>query len=175
MFFSVVLVITALCAFAEAFVMPPARTSTQEIEGEGWNDLVRREFEGIVPRQATDNLSIDIAAWDRNVSQACTDKLKAIAQSSNPAGVAVCYNVPVFNKEKWLFMSDLRLYRISKPDGDWSQVGNNFNVTINYAAAMVEQGKMGNQNVSSTGPELLKAFRFLGMVQPNFQKAGATE
>ena len=177
-FYFVVLVIQALCAFAESMYIPPTPVIT---EVEGWKAVFKRNLnEMLVARQTGGNTkggntTLDISSWQMNATEACANKLRN-TKASNPAGIAACFNIATFSKSKWTFLADLRLFKLSAPDKDWEEVGTDVEVSIGYKTCRVEEMQLGNTaKVVTDGPPLVKEFYFAGVVFESFQKGNATE
>ena len=166
-------------------IVPTTTTgSGSSVEDDSWRTVLRRNMnEVLAARQAapgnnnTDDLQLDMVAWDAQTTRLCSDKLKTITKASNPAGIAVCYNVPVFNRDNWFFVAELRLYKVSEPDNDWAAIGNDIGVGLDYRAAEVQRTNLGERNTTlpAGGPMLVSTFHFLGMVSEEFRREGATE
>lgn len=119
--------------------------------------------------------TLDLSSWRMNATQACANKLRN-TKVSNPAGIAACYNIATFSEDKWTFLADLRLFKLSAPDQDWEEVGTNVEVSIGYKTCRVEEMQLGNTSeVVSDGPPLVKEFYFAGVVYESFQKGNASE
>ncbi|KAF8457564.1 hypothetical protein BDZ91DRAFT_504578 [Kalaharituber pfeilii] len=187
-----VLVTRTLCVLATAEAGLAATTSPRaivltETETEGWRTLFKKNvLEMLAPRQeneggnnSSDNgpLKLDMASWDVETTAKCMDKLRAMSKASNPAGLAVCYNVPAFNRTNWVLLADLRLYKISAPDQQWESVGSDIQVELNFPGAAVEERFFGTPNPtdSTDGPQFIKGFHFIGAVRDNFRKEDASD
>ena len=56
-----------------------------------------------------------------NPAPACMKALTSLnGISSNPSGIAVCYNVLMLNATSGVFQADVRLYKVASPTGDWA-------------------------------------------------------
>jgi len=61
-------------------------------------------------------------------------------KASNPAGLAVCYNVPYLDMTKGVFEAELRIYNISAPSGDFNGVTPAMmSVTLQYSGATIQK------------------------------------
>ena len=73
--------------------------------------------------KAANTDSADIEDWSKQVGLACTEALTIInGHASNPSGISAYYNIRTFNNTTGAFQSDLRLYRIATPTGDWMRL-----------------------------------------------------
>lgn len=183
-FYFVLLVIQALCAFAEPIHITPTRIIK---EVEGWRAVFRRNLnEMLAVRQTGGNSdktgnsgsgssTLDISSWRMNATEACANQLRN-AKASNPAGIAACYNIATFSKDKWTFLADLRLFKLDAPSKGWEEVGTDVEVSISYKACRVEEMQLGNASkVVSDGPPLIKEYDFAGVVYDSFQRGNASE
>lgn len=127
-------------------------------------------------RETNNDLTVDLVEWDRETSQRCFEKLRDMKTATNPAGLAVCYNIPVFDKAKWLFVADMRLYKVSAPNAEWADVGNDIKVGLVYEAAAVNSTDLRSTTPEGGSfPEMIRTFHFIGRVQENFRDEAATE
>lgn len=119
--------------------------------------------------------TLDISSWRMNATQACADQLRN-TKVSNAAGLAACYNIATFSKDKWTFLADLRLFKLSTPSKEWQEVGTDVKVSIGYKTCGVVETKLGNSSkvVVSDGPQLVKEYYFAGEVYENYRKSNAT-
>ncbi|KAA6413809.1 MAG: hypothetical protein FRX48_02171 [Lasallia pustulata] len=60
--------------------------------------------------------------WENQTQAACQTALSAYVDTTNPSGMALCYNIPYFNPATGAFDADLRLYLVSPPSGDWASL-----------------------------------------------------
>jgi hypothetical protein len=91
---------------------------------------------GLRRRQAA---AINVTEWDAQTEAACTTALSALnGNASNPSGVAACYNLPSLNYTTGVFEADLRLFVISAPVDDFSDIpAQDVTVDIAYSGASV--------------------------------------
>ncbi|KAF2435472.1 hypothetical protein EJ08DRAFT_580324 [Tothia fuscella] len=91
-----------------------------------------------VPQQAA---SISPAEWNAQAEQACMTSVMSLrGKATNPAGLAVCYNVPYLDQAKGVFEAELRLYNISAPSGDFLGVTPAMMmVTLQYQGATIQK------------------------------------
>jgi hypothetical protein len=85
--------------------------------------------------------SISPAQWNATADAACmTAVMNLKGKSSNPAGVAVCYNVPYLDQAKGVFEAELRMYNISAASGDFVGVTPAMMmVTLQYQGATIQK------------------------------------
>jgi hypothetical protein len=94
-----------------------------------------------VPQQAAAPASISPAEWNAQADQACmTSVMNLRGKATNPAGLAVCYNVPYLDQNKGVFEAELRLYNISATSGDFAGVTPAMMmVTLQYQGATIQR------------------------------------
>jgi hypothetical protein len=92
-----------------------------------------------VPQLAAASISPE--QWNATADAACMTAVMALkGVSSNPAGVAVCYNVPYLDQAKGVFEAELRMYNISAPTGDFVGVTPAMMmVTLQYQGATIQK------------------------------------
>jgi hypothetical protein len=85
--------------------------------------------------------SISPAEWNAQADTACmTAVMQLRGKSSNPAGLAVCYNVPYLDEAKGVFEAELRMYNVSAPTGDFVGVTPAMMmVTLQYQGATIQK------------------------------------
>ncbi|KAK6507755.1 hypothetical protein TWF481_006177 [Arthrobotrys musiformis] len=106
----------------------------------------------IVPRQVdtistdpktgnTGKSNFDVTLWDQQVEAACLDPISllvaVVTKKTDPAGVAVCYNIPFYNSTSGEFASDIRLYKIANGTKDWEAAGTKVSLSVQYEGATV--------------------------------------
>ena len=135
---------------------------------------------------------VDSATWNSQTKAACESALHNLnGKASNPAGVAVCYNLPELNNSTGAFQVDLRLYRVAAPAQGWKTVfDQTVNVALYYPGATVasqdtnkrrrdDRMPIWNQIESVEAlhlerrtddgkpPQILQAFRLMGQINNN--------
>lgn len=76
--------------------------------------------------------------WNATTTAACTKALSTVTNTTNPAGMVACYNVPFLNNETGVFEADLRLYQINAMTGDFTGVqANQLSIALTYPDATV--------------------------------------
>jgi hypothetical protein len=94
---------------------------------------------GVERRQSTTPAS-NATTWDSQTTAACISALtKLNGVASNPAGMAVCYNLPFLDTSTGIFQADLRLYMVAQPkDGFTGVPAQNVTVGLQYFGASVQ-------------------------------------
>ncbi|RPA74482.1 hypothetical protein BJ508DRAFT_187551, partial [Ascobolus immersus RN42] len=116
----------------------------------------------------------DLEAWAAETTQKCLAQLRTLAKASNPAGIAVCYNLPFLDANTGVFAADLRMYQISEREGDWAAV-EDIDMKLEYSAAAVRETdfKTTKEPPREEMPRIVKEFHFLGQIKPEFLVAGS--
>lgn len=85
--------------------------------------------------------SVNTTSWTTEADTACMSAVMNLkGNSSNPAGLAVCYNVPYLDQQKGVFEAELRMYNICAPTGDFVGVAPaDMMVTLSYGGATIQQ------------------------------------
>jgi len=85
-------------------------------------------------------VNVDPTKWNAQAEQACmTSVMDLKGKASNPAGLAVCYNVPYLDEAKGTFEAELRMYNISMPSGDFVGITPAMMmVTLQYQGATIQ-------------------------------------
>lgn len=154
---------------------------------EKWHGLLRREIQRMVRRVETEDTGdtedtgarnetaieeLDLQAWAKETTAKCISRLSSISKASNPSGIVVCYNLPFLSTDSGVFAADLRLYQVSAAEGNWSSVGGNIDVSLMYNGAAVqlrnetteEAAATESASASTTGPEKVQEFHFIGQI-----------
>lgn len=89
--------------------------------------------------QSVNSPKANPATWNSQTKAACEAALRKLSgKASNPAGVAVCYNLPGLNHSTGAFQVDLRLYRVAAPAQGWKAVfDQSVSVALYYPGATV--------------------------------------
>jgi len=105
----------------------------------------------ISPAEATGsalltNGSIDNAQWDTEAETACLNAMNSLnGNAGNPTGLVVCYNIPYLNAQNGSFESELRIFNVSQPTGEWVGVSAaEMMVSIQYAGATITPTTTGD-------------------------------
>ncbi|TID26932.1 gb [Venturia nashicola] len=91
-------------------------------------------------QQSTNSATMDSTKWNEQAEQACmTAVMNLRGKSSNPAGLAVCYNVPYLDEVKGTFEAELRMYNVSTPSEEFVGVTPAMMlVTLQYQGATIQ-------------------------------------
>lgn len=134
------------------------------------------------PRTSSATAPAEPQGWDNQTQAACMTALGAYINSTNPSGMAVCYNIPYFNNATGAFEADLRLYRVADPSGDWTGLTQQgMSVGLSYPGATVAASRMpikwnqaavhwppsprdGIEKRGEAAPLMLQILDFVGMV-----------
>ncbi|GKT51506.1 uncharacterized protein ColSpa_11687 [Colletotrichum spaethianum] len=208
MFWKVVVTTAALASRACAEIRPLSMDQSIEVRAV---DVLERNYEDVANRyiekrqnSAVDGQwlaksevalnadgSINMTAWETETSQKCTDALSHLDQASNPSGTCICYNLPSLDAQTGVFEADLRLFKVSEPNGVFSgippqniQVGLSFNgASVSPVSADKIGGTTARRDLRfevswnslqkrSVAPQALQTYLFVGqidqtrMVQP---------
>lgn len=130
---------------------------------------------------------VNVTAWDQQTAAACASTLEALnGVASNPAGMAVCYNLPYLDNTTGVFEADLRLYMIAPPTGGFANIASsNVMVGLAYNGATVSPVNASSLKRSQTSadavsliswsrginkrvetPTLVQAYAFVGQINP---------
>ncbi|RDW69317.1 hypothetical protein BP6252_08337 [Coleophoma cylindrospora] len=87
--------------------------------------------------------AMNVSEWDTETQAACTSALALMNGTSNPSGMAACYNIPSLDSTTGVFEADLRLYMLQAPNGDFANIPtDSVMVGLNYAGATVSAVNM---------------------------------
>lgn len=137
-----------------------------------------------VERRQSSPPQMNVTMWDEQTEAACSTALMMLnGVASNPAGMAVCYNLPYLDNSTGLFGADLRLYMISGPSGDFSGVpAQNVTVGLQYFGASVQtinpselkkrdsyswpsgESEREIEQRASMTPSLVQSYAFIGQI-----------
>ena len=141
---------------------------------------------------ATQKGDVTDEEWKGQTNKACLSALSALrGVSSNPAGVAVCYNIRTFDSDTGSFKADLRLYQVEPPAGEWTRLESASEaLDVAYSSAQVVNSKnlRKRENIkvhlnyhrkadnslhakrSNDPPRMLQGLAFSGMIQGDFSQ-----
>lgn len=149
--------------------------------------------------QANDTPLLDLATWNPETQRACERQLSQLnGNASNPSGLAVCYNLPLFNKTRGIFQAELRMYNISAPREDWVGVlASDVQMSLSYLGASIQSMNASDtvnrrrdvitwsravggrlverQNTNNGVPEELKSIMFVGQLNDRVDEAVMSE
>lgn len=160
--------------------------------GESIEESMKRYVDSIVEpidrRQSTPTLpstGVNVTEWDAQTQAACTTSLESFkGVSSNPSGMAICYNLPYLDNSTGVFEADLRLYMIAAPTGDFANIAStNVQVGLSYDGATVSAVNASSLKKRSdatsliswpravakraTVPTMIQSYAFVGQVNPD--------
>ena len=117
---------------------------------------------------------LTLKTWAADAMERCQERLKNVTSAANPAGIAACYNIATFDRTKWTFLADLKLFKVSQSDKDWAAIGTDVQIGITYKAARAEEISFGNSTAMAP-PTFVKEFYIGGQVSQSFQRQNASE
>ncbi|KAK1963735.1 hypothetical protein LY78DRAFT_739580 [Colletotrichum sublineola] len=200
MFWKVAMTTAALASSACAEIRPLSIDQTIEVRA---IDVLERNYEDVAnryieKRQTTSagaewvpknevalnpDGSINMTAWEVETAQGCTEALSHLNQASNPSGTCICYNLPSLDAKTGVFEADLRLYKVSEPNGAFSgippqniQVGLSFNgASVSPISPDKAGGTTARRDVNfevpwstlqkrAVAPQLLQTYLFVGQI-----------
>lgn len=94
----------------------------------------------IQPQAAADAAS-NATSWEMQAQMSCMTAVMSLkGKSSNPAGLAVCYNVPYLDEQKGVFEAELRMFNICSPLDEFVGIApSDMLVTLSYTGATIQQ------------------------------------
>ncbi|KAK2042461.1 hypothetical protein LZ31DRAFT_357812 [Colletotrichum somersetense] len=205
MFWKVAVTTAALASSACAEIRPLSMDPTIEVRAV---DVLERNYEDIANRYiekrqtaAVDGVwvpksevalnpdgSVNMTAWEAETSKKCTDALSHLDQASNPSGTCICYNLPSLDAKTGVFEADLRLFKVSDPNGAFSGIPpQNIQVGLSFNGASVSPISTNNNNAGGStarrdvsfevplsalqkravAPQLLQTYLFVGQIDPS--------
>ncbi|KAK7539434.1 uncharacterized protein J3D65DRAFT_644982 [Phyllosticta citribraziliensis] len=150
-----------------------------------------------VKRQAPQNATADIPQqFELDTKAACdTAMMRAAMRNVDPSGLAVCYNLPVFDNSTGRFQAELRLYNVTAPFDPWTGTeAKSISMTLSYTDATVQEQTDRNSNAAkrdvslplswppikprvfevakslaprANGPEQIKVITYVGQINSN--------
>jgi hypothetical protein len=140
-----------------------------------------------IERRQSSTPQMNVTAWNEQTEAACNTALMMLnGVASNPAGMAVCYNLPYLDNSTGVFQADLRLYMISNPSGDFSGVpAQNVTVGLQYFGASVQtinpselmkrdirswpstESESETEKRAAMTPSLVQSYAFIGQINMN--------
>jgi hypothetical protein len=120
----------------------------------------------------SNNSTTDPKSWEVQTAKACEKAVKALnGVTVSESGIAVCYNLPYFDNSTGAFQGDLRLYRVSLPQGPWAEISDqDVTVGLSYVgASAANNGEVRKQEKSGgQAPGLLHARSFVGQLNATY-------
>ncbi|KAK6513034.1 hypothetical protein TWF506_009196 [Arthrobotrys conoides] len=139
------------------------RESILSLMKRGFSEMDGAYIPIVIPRQVdtiptdpktgnTGQSNFDVALWDQQVEAACAESIglltDIVTKVTDPAGVAVCYNIPFYNSTSGAFASDIRLYKIANGTKDWEAAGTKVSLSVQYEGATV---RLANAPAAAAG------------------------
>ncbi|KAI5779261.1 hypothetical protein EDC01DRAFT_310496 [Geopyxis carbonaria] len=131
--------------------------------------LMLQNTDGI--RKEEEVQQLDMVAWSKDTMNICLDHINSTTKVTNPAGVAICYNLPVLIEESGVFTADFRLLRVSDPVGEWEDTGNDYDMSIVYDGAAFKGRQLSDREKEATTEgsagatvEMLSDHQFIGQI-----------
>lgn len=146
-------------------------------------------------RQAPQNATANIPQqFELDTKAACdTAMMKMAMRNIDPSGLAVCYNLPVFDNSTGRFQAELRLYNVTAPFDPWTGTeAKSISMTLSYTDATVQEQTDRNSNAArrdialplswppikqvevgqslsrrANGPEQIKVITYVGQINSN--------
>lgn len=165
-----------------------ARTETTESHLRRTADEVVGD---LVERAST---SINIEDWNTQTQSACTTALAAQHSTTNPSGMAVCYNIPTLDNSTGVFKADLRLYKMADATGDFEGIPDqDVQVSVSYVGASVSPIKESSLKARTVRTSLIsfdtiaprdttnnsmqpfQTFAFVGQINQDMLKTATTK
>lgn len=147
-------------------------------------ESVVEPVEELQKRQTT---TMNTTQWETTTTAACTANLQSLnGVASNPSGLAICYNLPMFNNQTGVFEADLRIYKVSEPTGSFANIpSNSIQVGLSYIGATVSAVDKKSlrrrdeptsliswpKRQAGAAPVLEKEYSFVGQVNADLIKA----
>jgi hypothetical protein len=150
---------------------------------EGSAAIMGKRGEPIARRQ-----NMSSSTWDQDTSAACTKALTTLnGNTTNPSGIAVCYNLPYYDNTTGIFQADLRLYHISDPRNEWAGVqSQDVNAALSYAGAAISPSTRKSKRITrglgshlekrqgAPAPQMLQVFNFVGQINKDLVSSNMT-
>lgn len=118
--------------------------------------------------------------WSVETPTACLNALRALdGRSTNPSGVALCYNIPFLDEVTGVFEAELRMFNVSAPEGDWLGVtAADIAVEVSYLGASAQfSDRLGvnpqsqqsslDKRQAAEDPEQIKVITCVGKINDN--------
>ncbi|KAK6343568.1 hypothetical protein TWF730_011158 [Orbilia blumenaviensis] len=131
------------------------KRSFSEMDAGHLSVVIPRQIDSIPTDPKTGNTgtsNFNVEEWDQQVEFACAEALKllpaVITKVMDPAGVAVCYNIPFYNSTSGAFASDIRLYKIANGTREWENPTTKISLSVEYDGATV---RLANARAAAAG------------------------
>lgn len=159
---------------------------------------MRRRAASIVNAEDLDKRAAVAGSTTLNDAQtvaACTTALMSVpANSINPSGMAVCYNLPTLDSTTGAFQADMRLFRVATATGQFAGLSDQgVQVGLSYSGASVQptNSSVNRREVYSliswpatkrdgvesraTTPVLTQTYAFTGQINKAIMTSNMTE
>lgn len=154
---------------------------------ESMRRYVERVVEPVEELEKRQFMTKNLTQWNMDTQAACITNLQSLnGVASNPSGLAICYNLPMFDNKTGVFEADLRIYKISEPTGSFANIpSNSIQVGLSYIGATVsavDKSALRRRDEPTsliswpkrqvgTGPSLANEYSFVGQVNADLIKA----
>jgi hypothetical protein len=126
--------------------------------------------------------NFDEAAFNASATRGCQGPLSSLTSVVNPSGMAACYNIPFLDNSTGVFEADIRLFRVTQPNGAFTGV----KPTDLRLGVMIPQATLSDPQAlggSSTGTqqtglatmEMLEEFQHVGQINTNLMASMLNE
>lgn len=145
-----------------------------------------------------DAAQADLEKWRTETEAACKSRLMNLnGQASNPAGIAVCYNLPFLDNQTGIFQAELRMYNVTAPINPWVGVQpRDISMALSYLGATVqmmnstvvkreitwppvrsmeEDGILVARQNTPRAPEELTVLTYVGKINSNLMGSAMTQ
>lgn len=105
--------------------------------------------------------SDDSGTWEKDTELACQIALSKVNMSSiSPSGGSACYNIRYFDNSIGAFRSELRLYRMAPPAGNWTMLDlKRMSIGVSCKGASLAQADPGMRKRDGWEGRAIKATR----------------
>ncbi|MCJ1309538.1 hypothetical protein MMC25_003198 [Agyrium rufum] len=100
--------------------------------------------------------TVPASSSNTTLNTACQMALSQMADmmnaslTSNPSGLAACYNIPVYDNMTGEFQADLQMYRIAAATGEWTSIQqNSVNISLDYPGASIAMENLASLPTTS--------------------------
>lgn len=124
-------------------VMLTAQSTTTATSSIAASGTAAVAIQAQVAKEAVQNAT----SWEMQAQMSCMTAVMSLkGKSSNPAGLAVCYNVPYLDEQKGVFEAELRMFNICSPSAEFVGVApSDMLVTLAYTGATIQASPGGSQ------------------------------
>ncbi|KAK2756815.1 hypothetical protein FQN54_005261 [Arachnomyces sp. PD_36] len=116
--------------------------------------------------------NFDEVAFNSTATEACLRPLQDMTSVVNPSGMAACYNIPFLDNATGVFEADIRLYRITQPNSEFTGIQpTDLSLGVMIPKASLSNpralgaGSSGTGTAADTGGmKLLEEFQHVGQI-----------